>query len=106
MKMTVNFNNLRKQAAFALDDLTEKLNEAIIQNDDQYALPNEVSHGQQVNLKGYVLVDVESIQKHMDDLRMMVMSIAGTFEPESEEFKDLLDEIDENRGVAYFNEEA
>ena len=60
MKMTVNFNNLRKQALYRYDDLCQQLNAAIITN-DQWAKPNDVRHGQEINIKGYVVVDAESI---------------------------------------------
>lgn len=76
--MTVNFNNLRKQAIYSCDSLTEKLNDAIIRNDENYATPN--GHGYDVNLKGYVLIDAEEIQKYMDGLRRMIGGIAMTYE--------------------------
>jgi len=104
--MQVNFNNLRKQAVYACDSLTEKLNRAIIKTNDEFAKPN--GYDWSVNLKGYVLIDAEDIQKQMDTLRQMIGSIAMTYEPNDEDFKDVYEEIfpeNEDKRMACFNEE-
>ncbi len=53
--------------------------------------------------RGNVLVDSEDIQKHMDELRSLIMTIAMVYEPNDEKFKDMTEEIDSNGGVARFN---
>jgi len=103
--MNVDFNNLRKQAAFSLDDLTRKLNDAILKT-SQYAIPNAVRHGQEIDIKGHVLIDVEDIQKDMDNLRSQVAAICFTYEKDNEGFKDVFEEVEQNGGLAWFNEEA
>lgn len=102
--MTVNFNNLRKQAIYAYDRLTQKLNDAIIKNDEQYAEPNDESYQ---NIKGYVLINAEEIQKDMDSLRQMIGSIAMTYIEGDNEFKDVFQELfpEEHEGLKHFNEE-
>lgn len=105
--MKVDFNNLRRQAIYACDALTQKLNDAIIRNDDSYAKPN--GYEWDVNLKGYVLIEAEDIRKQMDSLRMMVGSIAMTFEEENEDFKDVYEEVFPTReegGMKHFNDEV
>lgn len=105
--MKVNFNNLRKQAIYACDALTDKLNSAIIRNEDEYAKPNGYDYTQ--NLKGYVLVDAEYIQKQMDSLRQMVGAIAMVHEEDNEDFKDVYEEVFPTReegGMKYFNNEV
>lgn len=104
--MTINFNNLRAQTAYALDDLTKKLNAAIIKNDGQYAVPNQMHHTQQVDLKGYVLIDAEDIQKNLTDLRMRIMVIASLFEEGDEDCKDMTEHINKNGGCCHFNEDS
>lgn len=103
--MNVDFNNLRKQAAYSLDDLTRKLNDAILKN-SQYAIPNAVRHGQEMDIKGYVLIDADDIQKDMDNLRSQVAAICFTYEKDNEGFKDVFEEVEQNGGLAWFNEET
>lgn len=104
--MKVNFNNLRKQSVYAYEKLVNELNSAIIK-DDQWARPNDVRHGQDINIKGYVLVDSEMIQKHLDSLRTMIGAIAATSMEDEEEFKDVYQEIYPKEGetMPCFNEE-
>jgi hypothetical protein len=106
--MKVNFNNVRKQALYRYDSLVEKLNAAIIRNDDQYAVPNDVYHGQQVNLKGYVLIDADDIQETLNGLRMMLGTIASCYEEGNDDMKDMFSEVypeGTNKAMAVFNEE-
>lgn len=106
--MTVNFNNVRKRALHRYNNLAEKLNEAIIKTDDEWARPNDIRHGQQINLKGYVCVDAEDIQEYMDDLRMLIATIASCFEEGSEEYKDVFSEVypeGTEDGMVCFNQE-
>ncbi len=103
--MNVDFNNLRKQAAYSLDDLINKLNGAILK-DSQYAKPNDVWHNQEVDIKGYVLIDKDDIQRVLDNLRSEVASICFTYEKDNEGFKDVFGEVEENGGLGWFNEES
>lgn len=91
--MKINFNNVRKQALYRYDALVEKLNAAIIRNDDNYAKPNDIRHDHDVNLKGYVVIDTEDIEDILSDLRMMIGSIASTYEEGNEDFKDVFSEV-------------
>ena len=104
--MKVNFNNLRKQSVYAYEKLVKELNASIVKG-DQYAKPNAIYHDQQVNIKGYVLVDAEAIQKHLDSLRTMIGAIAATSMEDEEEFKDVYQEIYPKDGetMPCFNEE-
>lgn len=72
--MKINFNNVRMQACYAHDRLVKYLNAC---NDHE----------------GYLLVDPELLDKHLNDLRQMIGSIAMTFEEGSEDFKDVYQEI-------------
>lgn len=98
-KMNVNFNNLRAQAAYAYDRLAKTLNAAII-NETEYHHKEDGSF-----VSGNMLLDTDSIQKDMDDLRQMIITINCVYEPDSEDFKSMIDEIDSTGGVACFNEE-
>jgi|ERR1044071_6822898 hypothetical protein len=106
--MKVNFNNVRKQALYRYDDLVNKLNAAIIRNDDQYAKPNDIFHGCDVNLRGYVVIDAEDIQDTLNDLRMMLCTIASCYEEGNEDMKDVFSEVypeGTEEGMVCFNEE-
>jgi hypothetical protein len=104
--MTVNFNNLRKQAVYAYESLCEKLNDAIL-TETQYATRNDVKHGQEIDIKGNILIDAEDIQKDMDNLRSMIGSIAMTYEEGDDNFQDVYQQIfpDENQSMKSFNDE-
>lgn len=103
MNMKVDFNNMRCQAAYALDDLTKKLNAGILKNPE--SVLEEGKNGKEIWKRGNVLVDSDDIQKHMDELRSLVMGIAMVYEPDDEDFKDMSDHIKENGGVCHFNED-
>lgn len=107
--MNVDFNNLRRQACNAYDRLAKKLNDSILKGEPQYAKPNAVHHGQDIDITGHILIDAEDIQKEMDDLRMMIGSIAATYETDNSNFKDIYDEVypesDENKRMVCFNDE-
>ena len=92
LKMTVNFNNLRKQAFFQLQELSKQLEMSII-TQSQYAKPNDVHHNQDIDIKNYCLIDSEDIEDKLNPLLSLMSSICSTFEPGNNEFKDLSDEI-------------
>lgn len=102
--MRVDFNNLRRQALHRYDALVDKLNSAII-TDSQWAKPNDVHHGQEINIQGYVLIDADDIQEEMDDLRMLIGAVAATHCCDDEDFKDIFSEVypEDGAGLKLFN---
>lgn len=102
--MTVDFNNIRKQAIDRLDGLVIKLNKSIL-NNDQWALPNSVLHGQEINIKGHVLIDADDIANELDDLRMLIGTIAGCLEEGREDLADVYSELfpDGSKSMQMFN---
>jgi hypothetical protein len=104
--MKIDFNNVRAQACFAYDRLTKILNHRIIKQDDCWCRPNDVSHGHDINIKGYVVVDAEDIQECMDDLRRLIGAIAMTYEPDEPDFADVFEkEYPEPKTMEQFNEQ-
>lgn len=102
--MKVNFNGVRKSAMFAYDRLTAKLNASII-TESQMARANGCEWD--INIKGYVLIDADDIQKDMESLRSMIGAIAMTYEPDNEDFQDVYEqEYPEDKSMLYFNPEA
>ena len=95
--MKVNFNNLRAQAAYALDRLTKTLNESV-EEETIYHHRNDSSW-----ITGDMILDAEDIQKDMDDLRSLILTINSVFEEGNEEFKSMLDHIESTGGLAHFN---
>jgi hypothetical protein len=91
--MKVNFNNVRKQALYRYDDLATRLNAAIIKDDEQWARPNDIHHGQSINLKGYVCIDAEDLDEVMNDLRMLLGTIASCYLEGDEDHKDVFSEV-------------
>lgn len=92
VNMSVNFNNLRKQAILQLEDITRDMNNAIIK-DTQYAKPNDVYHEQSINIKGYVLIDSTILENKMNSLISLVNSIGCVYEEGNEEFSDISSEL-------------
>ena len=99
--MKVNFNNLRTQAAYALDNLTKELNAGILKQSEH--VYEEDENGQEKWIKGNVLVDADDIRAHMIELRSLILTINAVYEPNDEEFRDMSQEIEKNGGVAKFN---
>lgn len=87
--MDVNFNNLRKQALYSYDKLVNKLNDSI---------------SYEWNSKK-IEIDPDDIQEDLDDLRMLLGSIAMVYEPNDENFKDVYSEVylNKNDEMASFN---
>ena len=81
--MNVNFNNLRKQAAYSYDRLCKTLN----------------SNFQD----GEIILTPEEIQDDMDNLRSQIMSICGCYLEGDEDIRDISGEVGE---IASFNEET
>lgn len=101
--MTINYNNLRKQAIYSYESLVEKLNNSIIKKSQH----TELSDGEYSNIKGFVLIDAKEIQKDIDSLRRMIGAIAMTSMDGEEEFKDVYQEVfpNEDQSMKTFNDE-
>lgn len=88
--MNINFNNVRLQACIAYDKLCNKLNRAI---KDKSFSPE-------------IIIDPEDIQEEMNDLRMMIGTIAMTYQEGEEGFKDVYaEEYPEGKSMQEFNPE-
>ena len=85
--MEVNFNNLRKQAVFGYDNLCQKLNNARCKEGGDW-----VENYGTLNV-GDIVIDPDDLQKEMDNLRMLIGSIAMVYEPGDEKFANVYDEI-------------
>ncbi len=107
--MNVNFNNLRAQAAYALDNLTSKLNDGLLKESDgspKYEISDQKdSHGKEIWVRGNILIDSRDIQKNMEELRSLIMTINAVYEPNDPDFIDMTSEISKNGGCCHFNEE-
>lgn len=91
-EMSVNFNNLRKQAVYSYDRLVDKLNNSISEDD----------WGRKV-----VQIDPEDIQEDMDDLRRLILSIAMVYDENNPDFKDVTEGMNiENVKFFNYNEEG
>ncbi len=101
--MTINYNNLRKQAIYSYESLVEKLNNSIIK-EKQFAEPNDEGH---CNIKGYVLINANDIEKDINNLRRMIGAIAMTSVEGEDDFKDVYEEIfpNEDQQMKLFNQE-
>ncbi len=107
--MKVDFNNLRAQAAFALDNLTAELNAGILKEQDgtpKFEISNQTDeNGKDIWIRGNLLVDSNRIQNYMEELRSLVMTINAVYEPNDPEFQDNSELIERNGGCRRFNEE-
>lgn len=84
--MQVDFNNLRMQTAFSYDRLVRTLNRSIVDKDWNPS----------------VSVDVDDIREDLDDLRRLIVSLCCVYQPDSEDFKSVIDEV---QPLACFNPE-
>ena len=100
--MKVNFNSIRKRAVLEMQELSKQLDNSIIKT-TQWSKPNGIYHDQEVDIKGYVLVDAEEIENRVNSLLSLISTIACTYEEDNEDFKDLTEEIAED--IKWFNEE-
>lgn len=102
--MNVNFNNLRRQCVNRYNDLCKKLNDATIkETENREFVDNYGWIG-----KGTIIIDAEDIQSDMDDLRMLIGSIAMVYEEGSKEFANIYEEMfpeNTDKTMASFNEE-
>jgi len=103
--MTINFNNLRKQALYAYDSLTEKLNCSFLKEQEHVYEKDE--DGKERCINGDMLLNRSDIQKDMDDLRSLLGTIASVYEQNDENFKDVYSEVypKEETGMVLFNNE-
>lgn len=74
--MRVNFNNARKQALYAYARVCAKLNAS-------------------QDGEGEIHIEVEDLQKDMDDLRQCLFGIACVYEEGNDDFKDVSEEVGE-----------
>jgi len=89
--MTVNFNNLRLQAVFGIQRLTEQLNQGILV-EPEWGEAKFPIHGE-TTIKGNILIDSEEIETNLNKLISLVNTIACVFEEDNDDFKDLTSEI-------------
>jgi hypothetical protein len=83
--MKVDFNNLRKQALYSYNKLCVLLNNSI----------QDKSHDP------VITIDPDEIQEEMDELRLLLFSIAYSYCEGDEDFKNLGDSVGV---IASFNE--
>ena len=101
--MKINFNNVRKQAMFSYDRLCERLNSHIRKEGQETLWLDDFGRIE----KGTIVIDAESLQNEMENLRSLIGSIACTFEPENEDFKDVYEEaypLSQDKRMVCFNE--
>jgi len=98
----VDYNNVRKQAILAHDNLVQKLNKSIVK-DKQYA---DID-GKRCCIKGFVLIDTNDIQEYIDTIRTMIGVISMTSIEGDDEFKDVYQEIfpNEDQRMKLFNDD-
>lgn len=83
--MKVDFNNLRKQTAYAYDRLCKKLNYSIKQDDYDRTI---------------LKTDPEDLQKDMDELRSCIMAICACYNEGDEDLKDVSQEV---KPISFYN---
>lgn len=102
--MNVDLNNVRKRAAYALDDLTKKLNSGILK--EKEGVLEEDENGKDVWREGDLLVYKDDIQKHMDDLNELIWTMCCCFDEDGDpNFQTVFEEVEKNGGLCRFNEQ-
>jgi len=85
--MNVDFNNLRKQAAYSLDKVIKILNAGILSDTE---IGFRKSDGKCI--RGSVLIDADDLQKAIDSLRENIGVICCVYEEGDDNFRDVRDE--------------
>lgn len=95
--MEVNINNLRRQAAYALDAVIKQLNEGIM---PEKCYEFHEIDGEERQFYGDILVSKDDLEDHLNDLRHCIQIMLCTYEKDNPDFKDLSDEVG---GIEFFN---
>lgn len=96
--MNVDLNNLRKQAAFTLDDIIKTLNDGILPEGET------VYHGEKKRWKGgNMIVSTEDLQKDLQYLRQLIYSLLCCYEEDNPLFQTVFEDVENNGGLAHFN---
>ncbi|MDR1348283.1 MAG: hypothetical protein LBJ63_07680 [Prevotellaceae bacterium] len=98
--MTVNLNNMRKQAAYSLDKVIKTLNDGIMQG-KEFSLTTIEDKDKW--FEGNLLVSTDALESDIEQLRACIWTMLCMYEENNPDFKDLSDEIFENGGIAHFN---
>lgn len=100
--MTVDFNNLRKQTAFALDDVIKTLNAGILPETTFDFIDKD---GKSKAVQGDVLVFKEDLQNDLDRLRNCVWTLLCCFEEGNPNYQCVFEDVEASGGLARFNDE-
>lgn len=101
--MNVNFNNLRRQAVHRYNTLCNRLNQAKLKTDD-----NVFIEGYGWLRTGDIVIGCNEIQEMMDDLRMLIGSIAMVYEEGNKDFENVYDQMypqESEKQLSEFNPE-
>jgi len=101
--MEVDFNNLRKQAAYSLDRVIKTLNSGILP-ETEHILIDEGENKKWVS--GDVLVSKEDLQDDIDALRQHVWILLCCFEKDNPNYACVYEDVEKSGGLARFNDEA
>lgn len=104
--MKVDFDGLRKQTAFAMDDLIKELNAGLMPDRD-YSMHTDPDNpeGKLKEWKGNVLIDSEDIQKVIDELRHNIVILCCCYKPGEDGYSEVWTEVEKSGGIARFNDE-
>ena len=98
--MKVDFNNLRMQIAYSLDDLIKTLNNGKLDGNEHVLLDNGKWK------IGNILVDDEDLRGSINELRSLVYGLICCYQEDDNECIDLTEKLKQNGGIAkFFNEE-
>lgn len=100
--MDINLNNVRTRAAYALDDLTKKLNRGILK--EKESVLDEDKNGKNIWREGDLLVFKEDIQQEMDELRQLIWTLLCVYDEKDPHFQCVFEEVEKNGGLCMFND--
>jgi hypothetical protein len=89
--MTVNINNLRKQAAYKLDKVIRILNDGIM---PETAYKYHDVDGEERCFKGDILVSTDDLGECINSLRMLVFAMLCIYEENNPDFKDVSEKVE------------
>jgi len=96
--MKVDFNNLRLQTAFLLDNVIKTLNNGKLPEENHaHVLLDDNTHK-----IGNILVDYEDLDDDINELRMAVITLICCYEEGNDECANMYDELEKNGGLSKF----
>ena len=94
--MEINFNNLRLQIAYSLDNVIQTLNNGKMPETKYVLLDDDTWRS------GNILLHYDNLVDDINDLKRQIIALICCYEKGNDEYIDLSDELEQNGGISDF----